>query len=676
MRPILYATVTEGTVPTNYGLGVLSDCISAKVTEERNGAFEMEMEYPVEGVHASEIEPNKILKAKPNPTDDPQLFRIYKIGKTIDGHFTVYAQHISYDLSGKVITAGTASNCAAACLLLQAQAGNFTIETNKSVSASFKITAPSSVRSWFGGKEGSLLDVFGTGEWKYDNFKAKLWSARGADRSVTIRYGKNLTELSQEIDMSNLASGIVPFYKDSNGNVTTIAEVSTGLVGISKTIAVDFSSSVNPESSTPITTQLSNLAANYISNNNLTTMKNSITLDFVQMQGVTEQIDLCDTVSIYFEALGISAKAKCVSVVYDVLEERYTETTFGDSRTNIADTIAANQITLEQTASIDAVDRATNLITGNLGGYVVLHDGDGDGVPDEILIMNTPDIDTATKVWRWNQAGLGYASGTHAYAGPYGTAITQEGEIVANYITSGVLNANVIKAGVISDVLGNSSIDMTNGEASMKNFTAKNYFEVFDDVSGVDAATIMMDTFRGGGNVSIKSTDGSTRAELYVLAAGGVCSLRNSSNNQVAVLGSATVAGILWLYDGLGNRNIDGDGGTGTLTCVTLVQTSSRKVKENIKPMEDAAKILELEAVSFDFKNKAQGTNKRGFIAEDVAEILPNLVTPERVDEERGTTTPAALDYVGMIPYLQAVIKDQERRIKALEERINGTDQR
>ena len=431
MRPILYATVTEGTVPTNYGLGVLSDCISAKVTEERNGAFEMEMEYPVEGVHASEIEPNKILKVKPNPTDDPQLFRIYKIGKTIDGHFTVYAQHISYDLSGKVITTGTAASCADACLLLQAQAGNFTIETNKSVSASFKITAPSSVRSWFGGKEGSFLDVFGTGEWKYNNFNAKLWSARGADRGVTIRYGKNLTDLSQEIDMSNLASGIVPFYKDSNGNVTTIAEVSTGLVGITRSIAVDFSGSIDPESATPITTQLANLAASYISNNNLTTMKNSITLDFVQMQGVTEQIDLCDTVSIYFEALGISAKAKCVSVVYDVLEERYTETTFGDSRTNIADTIAAQQIAVEDAASTEDVNKATQLITGNLGGYVVLHDSDGDGAPDEILIMNTPDIDTATKVWRWNQAGLAYASGTHAYAGPYSTAITQDGSIVA-----------------------------------------------------------------------------------------------------------------------------------------------------------------------------------------------------------------------------------------------------
>ena len=89
-------------------------------------------------------------------------------------------------------------------------------------------------------------------------------------------------------------------------------------------------------------------------------------------------------------------------------------------------------------------------------------------------------------------------------------------------------------------------------------------------------------------------------------------------------------------------------------------------MKENIKPIEDANKILELDAVSFDYKNKGLGTDKRGFIAEDVAEILPNLVTPE-TDE-----TPASLDYTGMIPYLQTVIKEQEKRIKALEDKLNG----
>ena len=116
-------------------------------------------------------------------------------------------------------------------------------------------------------------------------------------------------------------------------------------------------------------------------------------------------------------------------------------------------------------------------------------------------------------------------------------------------------------------------------------------------------------------------------------------------------------------------------GQSGIVTCVSVQQTSSRKVKKNIKPIKDARKILDLEAVSFDYKNKSLGTDRRGFIAEDVAEILPNLVTPET--EERT----ASLDYVGMIPYLQAVIKEQDKRIeaienkiKALEDLINGTN--
>ena len=81
---------------------------------------------------------------------------------------------------------------------------------------------------------------------------------------------------------------------------------------------------------------------------------------------------------------------------------------------------------------------------------------------------------------------------------------------------------------------------------------------------------------------------------------------------------------------------------------------------------EEARKILDLEAVSFDYKNKSSGTNKRGFIAEDVAEVLPNLVTAETEE------LPASLDYIGMIPYLQAVIKEQEKRIEALEKKIGG----
>lgn len=710
MIPILYQTVTEGTVPTNYGIGALTDCISCKVTEKRNGAYELTLNYAAEGIHASEIQPNCFIKVKPNYTDNPQLFRIYKVGKAMNGKFEVKAQHISYDLSGKIISSGTAGSCAAACTLLEAQAGSFTISTDKTVSGSFSVSEPSSVRSWFGGKQGSLLDVYG-GEWHYDNYSASLKNARGLDRGVTIRYGKNLTQLSQILDMSNLVTGIVPYYKDANGNKTVGTKVSTGLIlDVTRDVAIDFSQDVDPESSTAITTQLANLAAKYIANNQLTTLSNSITLDFVQLQGLTERVDLCDTVHIYFEALGITATAKCVAVEWDVLQERYTKCTFGDARTDITDKIAANTKQLEDTASRAYVNESSQLITGNLGGYVILHDSDGDGKPDEILIMNTDDPSTATQVWRFNKGGLGYGT---SYTGPFDDiALTSDGKINASRIVTGTLTANVIKAGVLSDAQGNSSINMTNGSATMNEFKSKMKFSLVNssDVSKADfyinggntvlamrpssSSTDLVKmwaqdangagvfqllrtngnliveaglTSENGGGIGIKNSSNVNIGEFRTNAYGGAVTLKNNSGNSVCELNAASAGdGVIQLRNSSGSVTIYGFAQSGDLVCVTLYQTSSRKVKKNIRPIEDAEKILELEAVAFDYKDENQGTDKRGFIAEDVAEVLPNLVTPEKDGR------PATLDYISMIPYLQSVIKEQEKRIKALEDKLNG----
>ena len=689
MIPILYQTITEGTVPSDYGLGALSDCISCTITEERNGAYELTMIYSADGIHAEDIEPNRFIKAKPNYTDGPQLFRIYKVGKTMNGQFTVSAQHISYDLSGKLITDGSAGSCVAACALLDNKAGNFTISTDKSTVASFSVSEPSSVRSWFGGKQGSLLDVYG-GEWKYNNYTAELLNARGMDRGVTIRYGKNLTQLSQEIDMSNLVTGIVPYFVDTNGNKTVGTKVSTGLVlDVPRDVAIDFSQDVDPESSTPIATQLANLATRYKNNNKLTSFMDSITLDFVQLESLTERVDLCDTVHIYFEALGISASAKCISTTWDVLADRYTSTTFGDSKTNIADTIAKATGTLEQTPTTTemqkAVTRATELITGNLGGYVILHDANGDGKPDEILIMNTEDPATATEVWRWNKAGLAYGT---SYSGPFNKlALTSDGQIVATAITTGTLNADLIKAGTISDTQGNSTINMTTGEAVLKDIKAKNTFYLIDNSNTTRGR--LGYTGANGTELRLKSTNGNDTLYLQARASsGGYVGVADNNGQLVGTLSSANYGGVVQLFNSSGDTHTNlftassgqgeiyvGDGssyyifihgGSGNITCVTLTQTSSRKVKDNIKPIADSEKILELDAVSFDYKDKVRGTDKRGFIAEDVAKVLPNLVTPETEE------TPASLDYIGMIPYLQDIIKKQEARIKALEDKLNG----
>ena len=685
MIPILFDSVTEGVTPSSYGIGALSACLSAEIIEERNGKYELTLTYPATGIHAEEIQPNRFIKAKPNYTDAPQLFRIYRVGKVMAGKFTVNAQHISYDLSGKLITSGTAGSAAAACLLLEAKAGAFTITTDINKSGSFKITEPSSVRSWFGGKAGSLVDLFG-GEWHYNNYSAELKSARGANRGVTIRYGKNLTELSEEISMVNLCTAILPFYIDPNGAVTTSSKINTGLsLDVPREVAIDFSSEVDPESYIPISAQLSMLAAAYINNNNLVTMADSITLNFVQTDKLTERVDLCDTVSIYFEALGVTASAKCIATTWDVLKERYTKTQFGSSRNSIADTIASNTKKVEDSASKAFVNESSQLITGNKGGYVILHDSDGDGKPDELLIMNTDRTATATQVWRFNKGGLGYGT---SYAGPFNDiALTADGKINASRIVTGTLTANVIKAGVLSDAQGNSSIDMTNGAAKMRDFIAVQSFELdgtdnlkkasitHSSVLGTNLAlynnnidNVVLSARSNGGYVGVHGTAGKTAAGMDVLASNaGIIFVNNTSEQHRGEFYCDNGAGILGLANSSGTWNIYESGANGNITCVSVTQTSSRKVKDNIKPLEseEAAKILELEPVSFDYKNKELGTNKRGFIAEDVAEVLPNLVTPEE-----GERT-ASLDYIGMIPYLVGVVKEQNERIKALEKKLN-----
>ena len=689
MIPILYDSIAVGTVPTNYGRGALSDCLGYEVTEKKNGSYELVLTYPATGIHAEELTVGAIIKAKANYTDDPQLFFIYRVGKTINGRFTCNARHVSYYLSGNVITSGTAANVAAACALLQSQATGWTISTNKSTAAAFSISEPSSVRSWFGGKAGSLIDVYG-GEWHFDNFTCQLFATRGADRGVTIRYGKNLTELSQSINIENLATSVQGYYKDTQtGAVTLGTKTPTGLtLDYPRDIVVDFSGEIDAQSATPIATQINALTTKYISGHVLDRAINSITLNIAQEGTGADRVELGDTVKIYFEALGITATTRCVAVTWDGLRDRYKSATFGDVRADITDTIATTQKEAAQAvttdAMVNAVNRATSLITGNSGGYVVLHDSNNDGEPDEILIMNTPNIATATKVWRWNKSGLGYSS--TGYAGTYGLAMTADGEIVANFITTGVLNADLIKAGTISDTGGNSTINMTTGVATLYNLNAKNMLSLIDAANTVRAFLNYTDI--GGTALTMKSANGNTTAILQARAtAGGGLWLYNNSGTNVAALASSndgaelnlngsngsnrlrifinpSSAGGFIIYNASGTSVIDGDGNNGRLTCVSLVQTSSRKVKENIKPIEDSAKILELDAVSFDYKDKAQGTDKRGFIAEDVAKVLPNLVTPETED------TPATLDYIGMIPYMQDVIKAQAAKIAELEERL------
>lgn len=456
MFPILYENIETGVVPEHFGLGVLSDALSCVVEQEKNSIYELVVTYPLTGIHAQEIAFMRYLKVKPNFTDPPQLFEIKRVGKTMNGKFNIYCQHIGYKLADFPITSGSANNAASACLLLENAAQGFTITTDKDVTADFAIDTPSSVKSWFIGKKGSFADVYGPTEIKYNNFSVQLLLHAGQDRGVTIRYGKNLLEMSQKLDCSNLYTHVLCYWKSQEGAVVVGNQISTGLtLDTQKVFILDFSSEYETE---PTAEELDERAAKYISENNLTVPKSNIKLDFVQSGELTNRVDLCDTVTIYYEALGVSGQAKCIRTKWDCLKERYIETEFGDVKEDLTDTIAAQTSEINEALStaetaamlvsskVDkstmevAIRNATNAITGNAGGEIVLHDSNGDGKPDELLILDTGDINTAVDVWRFNKDGWGHSS--TGYNGTYHLAFLGTGEGVADAITTGTLDAS------------------------------------------------------------------------------------------------------------------------------------------------------------------------------------------------------------------------------------------
>lgn len=462
-------------------MGVLRDAVRCTVTEERNGAFELEMVYPITGQHYSSLALRGLILAKPNPYSEAQYFRIYKISRPINGQVTVNAQHISYDLSGIPVGPCKALNAVDALQQLKIHAAvscDYTFWTDIQTVVDFAVVVPGSLRSLLGGVEGSVLDVYG-GEYEWDNTTVKLHSQRGTDRGVTIRYGKNLTDLTQEESCAEVYTGVYPYWVDSDGNVTQITgspvvNVPDGQYDFVRVLTLDVSQDIKEQ---PTAAQLRQAALDYISANKVGVPKVSLTLSFAQLEQTAEYADmallervcLCDTVHVQFAKLGVSADARCIKTVYDVLLERYDSVELGDARSSLTNTVADMGKTVQSTVNKTrsdlerAIDRATQLITGNLGGYVVLHSSTGADEPDEILVMDKPEIAKATKVWRWNLAGWGYSSS--GYGGPYRLAATMDGAINADFITTGSLSANRIKSGTMSaNLIRGGVLQSTNGK--------------------------------------------------------------------------------------------------------------------------------------------------------------------------------------------------------------------
>ena len=449
------------------GIGALSDTVSCTVREERNGSFELEMEYPVTGAYYDSIELRSIIVAKPNPYDDPQPFRIYSMEKPINGIITINAAHLSYDLSGYPVSPFSADGIATALRGLVANCPiecPFYFSTDKTTAAKYNLKTPSSIRNQLGGVEGSILDVYG-GEYEFNGWNVILHDERGENRGVEISYGKNLTDFVQTEEGDKLYTGIYPFWHMDASEGMDEALVSLpekfiyvdGDFGYDNILVVDFSDTFQ---SAPTESQLRSAANAYIKNNKIGIPKISFKLSFYPLTNSEEYSDLalletvrlCDTVTINYPLYGIKAESKCISTEYNVLDGKYKSIELGTPTANLADKIYTQEETINAVVTKNEVDRAidnaTRYITGGSGGYVVMRSSTGGKEPDEILVMDAPDYRLATKIWRWNKNGLGFSS--TGYNGPYGLAMTIDGQIVADFITTGTLQAERLQAGSIT----------------------------------------------------------------------------------------------------------------------------------------------------------------------------------------------------------------------------------
>ena len=500
MIPILY-TAEERRFITN-GIGRLSDCTRCIVTEERNGIYELELDYPLSGEHFEDIQRGRIIAVTHDDKHDIQPFVIY--GRTVpdlNGIVTFYAHHISYKLSDIVVMPYSAGSVAAALNGIGTNSVNenpFTFWTDKTTVATFNNTVPRLARNMLGGEQNSILDVYGGGEYEFDRFEVKLYAHRGTDSDVEIRYAKNLTDLKQDIDESGTYNAIVPYWTNgeeivtldppmiafSGGELQTAYLTDHNLIIIrtesDEPIEVAFSlvdaapmdlSSEFEEK--PTQSQLRAAAIARYNNSDAAAPSENIKVDFVQLWQTEEykdfaalqRVSLCDTVSVYYPQAGIEAvKQKVVKVVYNALLDRYDSIELGQVQTSLGQAIRENIMQDVATTSMmdAAINYATDLIRGGLGGYVVMTPG-ANGYPQEILIMDSPSIDEAVNVWRFNQGGLGHSS--NGYQGPFSDiALTQDGKINASMITTGTLNADYIKAGTLASEDGENSWDLASGE--------------------------------------------------------------------------------------------------------------------------------------------------------------------------------------------------------------------
>ena len=420
------------------GIGVLRDAIKVSVTEELNGLFELTMEYPIDGHLFNELKFTRIICCKSSPYSKPQPFRIYSISTPINRTVTINAAHISYDLSGFIVDPFSATNLDETIAGLKNKVyGDCPFEYVHTVneSGNVNVSEPKSVRSVLGEHVSKAYQP----DFTFDGLTVIMEDKRGVDTGVDVVYGKNLIDINQEENNTNVYTGVYPYWRDEEDNITVLEErviKTPGTWNYTKIYPLDLS---NEFKNMPTQEEMKAFTETYIEVYSLGIPEISLSISVLQLNGtnyeremLTGKINLGDTITVQFPDAKVNAKARCIKTVYDPSQDRYETLELGDAVRTLADSIISssqdidNKINAAKESTKEYVDDAVLNATKPKEGSVLLYPNDK---PEALLVMDSTNLSASQMVWKLNENGLSVS--TNGYNGTY-TNFHQNGKSVLN----------------------------------------------------------------------------------------------------------------------------------------------------------------------------------------------------------------------------------------------------
>lgn len=337
----------------------------------------------------------------------------------------------------------------------------------------------------------SFLERWG-GEVERRGYNLSILKERGSDKGVVFRRGKNYTGIEEDVNQDKLVTRIIPIAFDG----ITLPEIYVDSPKINnyynifpqeiKFEEVKYKDSPNNSNKEGFDTleevyaELRKQASEYFTNNKCDELRGVYNIKVVDVSSTEEYKELSifektwigDTVTIIDEKLNLNIKARVTKRKFDVIKGMRSETevtNITSRRHSLSLESLQNQINNIQIPEVpdtdliiqQAKEEAEEIIrNGITDSYVVLKE-------NEILVMDTNNVDTAVKVLKMNKNGI--AGSTTGYNGSFNLAMTVDGQIVADRITTGILNANLIKAGTLMSANGKSWLNMQNGTFNFSN---------------------------------------------------------------------------------------------------------------------------------------------------------------------------------------------------------------